>query len=201
MKLFYKPGACSMASHIALLEIGQAFDIEAVDTVAARTASGQDFLKIAPKGYVPALELGTGEILTEGPAILQFLADSSDTANLAPKPGTMARARMLEMLTFTSSELHKAFGPLFRDSSSTEENAKARQAVAQKFDTVEKEFEDGRPYVSGEQFSIADAYLFVVANWANFTDIDLTRWPKLSEFVARIAERPSVKDAFQREGF
>ncbi|MCP4208926.1 MAG: glutathione transferase GstA [Shimia sp.] len=201
MKLFYKPGACSMASHIALLEIGQAFDIEAVDTVAARTASGQDFLKINPKGYVPALELGTGEILTEGPAILQFLADSSDTANLAPKPGTMARARMLEMLTFTSSELHKAFGPLFRDSSSTEENAKARQAVAQKFDTVEKEFEDGRPYVSGEQFSIADAYLFVVANWANFTDIDLTRWPKLSEFVARIAERPSVKDAFQREGF
>lgn len=201
MKLFYKPGACSMASHIALLEIGQAFDIEAVDTVAARTASGQDFLKINPKGYVPALELGTGEILTEGPAILQFLADSSDTANLAPKPGTMARARMLEMLTFTSSELHKAFGPLSRDSSSTEENAKARQAVAQKFDTVEKEFEDGRPYVSGEQFSIADAYLFVVANWANFTDIDLTRWPKLSEFVARIAERPSVKDAFQREGF
>lgn len=201
MKLFYKPGACSMASHIALLEIGQAFDIEAVDTVAARTASGQDFLKINPKGYVPALELGTGEILTEGPAILQFLADSSDTANLAPKPGTMARARMLEMLTFTSSELHKAFGPLFRDSSSPEENAKARQAVAQKFDTVEKEFEDGRPYVSGEQFSIADAYLFVVANWANFTDIDLTRWPKLSEFVARIAERPSVKDAFQREGF
>ena len=201
MKLFYKPGACSMASHIALLEIGQAFDIEAVDTVAARTASGQDFLKINPKGYVPALELGTGEILTEGPAILQFLADSSDTANLAPKPGTMARARMLEMLTFTSSELHKAFGPLFRDSSSTEENAKARQAVAQKFDTVEKEFEDGRPFVSGEQFSIADAYLFVVANWANFTDIDLTRWPKLSEFVARIAERPSVKDAFQREGF
>lgn len=175
MKLFYKPGACSMASHIALLEIGQAFDIEAVDTVAARTASGQDFLKINPKGYVPALELGTGEILTEGPAILQFLADSSDTANLAPKPGTMARARMLEMLTFTSSELHKAFGPLFRDSSSTEENAKARQAVAQKFDTVEKEFEDGRPYLSGEQFSIADAYLFVVANWANFTDIDLTR--------------------------
>jgi len=201
MKLFYKPGACSMASHIALLEIGQAFDIEAVDTVAARTASGQDFLKINPKGYVPALELGTGEILTEGPAILQFLADSSDTANLAPKPGTMARARMLEMLTFTSSELHKAFGPLFRDSSSPEENAKARQAVAQKFDTVEKEFEDGRPFVSGEQFSIADAYLFVVANWANFTDIDLTRWPKLSEFVARIAERPSVKDAFQREGF
>lgn len=201
MKLFYKPGACSMASHIALLEIGQAFDIEAVDTVAARTASWQDFLKINPKGYVPALELGTGEIFTEGPAILQFLADSSDTANLAPKPGTMARARMLEMLTFTSSELHKAFGPLFRDSSSPEENAKARQAVAQKFDTVEKEFEDGRPFVSGEQFSIADAYLFVVANWANFTDIDLTRWPKLSEFVARIAERPSVKDAFQREGF
>lgn len=201
MKLFYKPGACSMASHIALLEIGQAFDIEAVDTIEGRTASDEDFLQINPKGYVPVLELGEGEILTEGPAILQFLADRNQAANLAPKPGTMARARMMEMLTFTSSELHKAFGPLFRDASSPEEKAKARQAVAQKFDTVEKELKDGRLYVAGEQFSIADAYLFVVANWANFTDIDLARWPKLSDFVARIADRPTVKAAFQREGF
>lgn len=201
MKLFYKPGACSMASHIALLEIGQAFDMEAVDTAKGRTASGADFLQINPKGYVPALELETGEILTEGPAILQFLADRNDPANLAPKPGTMARARMLEMLTFTSSELHKAFGPLFRDGSSLEERAQARQAVAQKFDTVEKELKDGRLYVAGEQFSIADAYLFVVANWANFTEIDLARWPTLSKFVARIADRPTVKAAFQREGF
>lgn len=200
MKLYYKPGACSLASHIALIETGQEFEIEAVDTGAGRTATGRDYLKINPKGYVPALELDDGEVLTEGPAILQFLADGDSSAQLAPEPGTRERARMLEQLTFTSSELHKAFGPLFREGSSEEDRQKARSAVGTKLDTVETLLSDGRGFLAGGRFSIADAYLFVVANWANFTEIDLSRWPNVAGFVKRIAQRPAVLQAMSREG-
>ncbi len=200
MKLYYKPGACSLASHIALIETGQEFEIEAVDTGAGRTATGRDYLKINPKGYVPALELDDGEVLTEGPAILQFLADEDSSAQLAPEPGTRERARMLEQLTFTSSELHKAFGPLFREGSSEEDRQKARSAVGTKLDTVETLLSDGRAFLAGGRFSIADAYLFVVANWANFTEIDLSRWPNVAGFAKRIAQRPAVLQAMSREG-
>lgn len=198
MKLFYKPGACSLASHIVLHEIGGPFDIEPVDTVAGRTASGNDYRQINPKGYVPALQLDDGQILTEGPAILQYLADGAPKAALAPTVGTVARARMLEQLTFVSSELHKAFGPLFRDGSSEAEKSAAREAVARKFDHVEAAF--ANDHTSEETFTIADAYLFVVANWANFTGIDLAKWPRLSAFVARIAARPTTQAAMRVEG-
>lgn len=200
MKLYYKPGACSLASHIALVEIGAPFEIVAVDTAAGRTESGDDYLQINPKGYVPALQLDDDSVLTEGPAILQFLADGHPSASLVPAVGTMDRARMLEQLTFVSSELHKAFGPLFQDTSTEAEQAKARATVGGKFDTVEKLFADGRQTLVDGQFTIADAYLFVVANWANFTGIDLARWPQLAGFVARVAQRPAVQKALSTEG-
>jgi glutathione S-transferase len=200
MKLFYKPGACSLASHIALNEINAPFELVAVDTVAGLTNGGGDYLKINPKGYVPALQLDDDNILTEGPAILQFLADEHPSAHLIPAIGTMDRTRMLEQLTFVSSELHKAFGPLFQDTSSEAEQAKAREAVGRKFDIVETVLSDGRQTLVDGQFTIADAYLFVVANWANFTGIDLLQWPQLAGFVARVAQRPAVQKALSAEG-
>ncbi len=200
MKLFYKAGACSLASHIALREIGTAFEIEAVDTATQRTESGADYTLINRKGYVPTLQLDDGELLTEGPAILQHLADSNPDANLAPAVGTRQRARMLEQLTFVSSELHKAFGALFRDGASEEQKALAREAVGQKFEHLEELLSDGRDTLVPGQFTIADAYLFVVANWANFTGIDLKSWPGLNAFVARIAARPAVQRALHAEG-
>ncbi|KPM16584.1 glutathione S-transferase [Citromicrobium sp. JL31] len=200
MKLFYKPGACSLASHLILHEIGRSFEIELVDTVSGQTANGNDYRKINPKGYVPALQLDDGQVLTEGPAILQYLADGATTAELAPKIGTFARARMLEQLTFVSSELHKAFGPLFRDDSTEPEKSAAREAVAKKFDHVEASLADGEKHQMEESFTIADAYLFVVANWANFTGIDLARWPRLSAFVSRVFDRPAAQAAMRAEG-
>ncbi len=200
MKLYYKPGACSLASHIVLREIGAEFAIEAVDTDAGRTETGADYSAINKKGYVPALRMDDGEILTEGPAILQYLADSTPEAKLTPKVGTSERARMMELLTFVSSELHKAFGPLFRSDASDAQQADARTLVAKKFDVVEDHLADGRATVVPGQFTIADAYLFVVANWANFTGIDLSNWTRLHAYVANIGQRPSVQAALKSEG-
>ncbi|WP_282052914.1 glutathione transferase GstA [Phaeobacter inhibens] len=200
MKLYYKPGACPLASHIALQETGRLFEIEAVDTAAGRTEGGADYLAINPKGYVPALRLEDGSILTEGPAILQYIADSHPEAGLAPAAGTFARARMQEQLNWIGTELHKAFGPLFREGTSEAGQDEARVAVAGKFDLIETQLEDGREWLVADQFSVADAYLFVVSNWANFTGIDLARWPYLAAFVSRTAARPSAQAAMRAEG-
>ena len=200
MKLFYKPGACSMASHIVLHEIGDRFDIETVDTSANRTATGIDYGTINSKAYVPALQFDDGTTLTEGPAILQHLADSAPDTGLLPAPGSMARARVLEVLTFVSSELHKAFAPLFNAAATDAEKADARTAVGTKFDYVETLLGDKRDTVLSGQFTIADAYLFVVSNWANGTGIDLARWPNLAAFVDRVAQRPATRAALQAEG-
>ncbi|AFO88635.1 glutathione S-transferase [Phaeobacter inhibens] len=200
MKLYYKPGACPLASHIALQETGRPFEIEAVDTAAGRTEGGADYLAINPKGYVPALRLEDGSILTEGPAILQYIADSHSEAGLAPAAGTFARARMQEQLNWIGTELHKAFGPLFREGTSEAGQDEARVAVAGKFDLIETQLEDGREWLVADQFSVADAYLFVVSNWANFTGIDLARWPYLAAFVSRTAARQSAQAAMRAEG-
>lgn len=200
MKLYYKPGACPLASHIALYETGRPFEIEAVDTAAGRTESGADYLGINPKGYVPALALDEGDVLTEGAAVLQYIADSSPEAGLAPAAGTLARARVQEHLNWIGTELHKAFGPLFRDGTSEAGKEDARTAVAQKFDLIEAQLDDGREWLVAGQFSVADAYLFVVSNWANFTGIDMARWPNLATFVARVASRPSAQAAMRAEG-
>ncbi|NVO58548.1 glutathione transferase GstA [Rhodobacteraceae bacterium B1Z28] len=200
MKLYYKPGACPLASHIALHETGRPFEIEAVDTAAGQTESGADYHTINPKGYVPALGLDDGSVLTEGAAVFQFIADSNPEAGLAPVAGTLARARMQEQLNWIGTELHKAFGPLFRDGTSEADKDATRTAVAGKFDLIEVQLQDGREWLVSNQFSVADAYLFVVANWANFTGIDLSRWPRLAAFVSRSAARPSAQAAMRAEG-
>ena len=200
MKLYYKPGACSLATHIVLHEAGETFDIEEVDTEAGRTKSGGDFIAINPKGYVPALELASGEVLSEGAAILQYIADQHPESDLAPKAGTIARARLQEYLNYTASELHKAFGPFFSSTAGEADKQAAGKAVAQKFDYLNDLLSDGRTYLLGSGFSVADAYLFVVANWSNFTGIDLKSWPHVSAFVERVAARPAAQAALKAEG-
>ncbi len=200
MKLYYKPGACSLASHIALYETGAVFQIEAVDTDRGRTATGADFRSMNPNGYVPALQLAEGEILTEGAAVLQWISDQHPGAGLAPNAGTLDRARLQEALNWISSELHKAFGPLFRASARDEDRATARNNVAAKLNRAEAMLADGRDWLVAGRFSVADASLFAVANWANFTGIDLARWPALVAHVARVAARPSTQKAMKAEG-
>jgi len=199
MKLYFKPGACSLASHIILNEIGVIHEIEHVDTDKKLTISGQDFLKINPKGYVPALELDNGEVLTEGASVLQYLSEI-DHSFYSPKSGTIEKARLQEYLNFTSSELHKAFGPFFNAKANDEDKEAAKKQVAHKLDYIETVLADGRNYLLGENFSVADAYLFVVSNWSNFVSIDLESWPKLKAFIDRVSTRPAVQAAMRAEG-
>ncbi len=200
MRLFYKPGACSLASHIVLHELGVPFEIERVDTKQGRTETGRNFREISPNGYVPALELDAGDILTEGAAILQHLADQHPEKRLAPPAGTLPRTRVQEYLNYTASELHKAFGPLFSDAATDEDKADARANVSRKLDHVETLLGDGRDYLVDERFSVADAYLFVVCNWANVVGIDLATWPNVQAYVQRVAARPAAQAAMKAEG-
>jgi glutathione S-transferase len=200
MKLFYKPGACSLASHIVLHEVGVTFNLEEVDTDAGKTKSGQDYKKINPKGYVPALEINPGEVITEGASILQYIADQHPQSALAPKVGTIARARLHEYLNYTASELHKAFGPFFSSTATKEDKQKAGVNAAKGFDYLNDLLGDGRTYLLGDNFSIADVYLFVVSNWSNFVGIDLKKWPNLASFVERVASRPAAQKAMKAEG-
>lgn len=201
MNLYYKPGACSLAAHIALREAGVAFELEQVDTAAQKTASGADFTAINPKGYVPALRLDDGQVLTEGAAVLQFIADRAPESGLAPKPGTLERTRVQEHLNYVASELHKAFSPLFSDTPLADAARKSAEAVvARRLDYIDRLLSDGRSYLLGDTYSVADAYLFVVANWAKPTGIGLDRWPHVAAFTARVAERAPVRDALRAEG-
>lgn len=201
MKLYYKPGACSLASHIVLHEIGAEFEIERVDTDAQRTESGAEFGGINPNGYVPVLDLDNGERLSEGAAILQHLADANPEAGLAPKAGTLERTRLIEYLNFTASELHKAFSPFF---SSTPPEGEARAAaeakLAKRLDHLERLLSDGRDYLVGGRFSVADSYAFVVSSWAKPVGIGLERWPNVAAFVERVGQRPAVARAMRAEG-
>lgn len=196
MKLYFKPGACSLASHIVLRELGVDFTLENVDTQTQRTESGIDYKTINPKGYVPTLDTGTA-VLTEGAAILQYLAESSA---LIPEAGTLERARLQEHLNYIASELHKAFGPFFKASATDEQRAQAREAVARHFDYLESLLADGRAYLVGDVFTVADAYLFVVCSWAGVAGIDLKDWASLKALSDRVESRPSVKTAMQAEG-
>jgi len=200
MKLYYKPGTCSLASHIVLREIGKIFELESVDTDAKTTETGADFSKINPKGYVPALRLGSGEVLTESPAILQYIADQNPDADLAPKPGTLERARLQEHLNYISAELHKAFVPFFSPHASDDEKRVAKANVELKMDHFESIFSDGREYLLGNKFSVSDAYLFVVSSWTKFTGIGMDKWPNIAAFSTRIAGRENVKNAMHTEG-
>ncbi|MEP3247547.1 MAG: glutathione transferase GstA [Sneathiella sp.] len=201
MKLYYKPGACSLASHIALNEIGASFTLDKVDTDAKTTEDGGDFLRVNPDGYVPALELASGDIVTEGAAILQYLADQNPESALAPASGTLERARVQQHLNYVASELHKAFGPFFSGKElSAEQRAAAEENVSKKLSHFEAVLNDGRDYLLGETFTVADSYLFVVTNWTNFVGLDLSPWPKLQAFLGRVAARPAVQTALKSEG-
>lgn len=200
MKLYYAPGACSMAAHIALNEAGETFAIEKVDLAAGKTENGADFRRINPKGYVPTLELDNGEILTEGPAILQYIADRNPDSRLAPKAGSFERVRLQEHLNFISTEIHKSFGPLFNKSASDELKALARERAALRLSHADQLLSDGRRYLLGEDFTVADAYLFTVARWTIPTGVGLDRLPNLQAYVKRVSERPAVQKTLAAEG-
>jgi glutathione S-transferase len=200
MKLFYTPGACSLSTHIVLRELDLPFTLEAVDLKTKRTATGADFTAINPKGYVPALRLEDGEVLTEGAAIVQHLVDKHAPGTLAPAPGTVERARVNGHLNFLSAELHKACGPLFNPAITAEARAAAVANCDRKLDLVEKMFADGRPYISGSEFTVADPYLFVILSWIPAFGIDLAGWPLLDAFARRLAARGTVRAAMAAEG-
>jgi len=200
MKLYYAPGACSLSPHIVLRETASAFDLERVDTATKRTDSGEDYTRVNPMGYVPALKLDGGDVLTEGAAIVQYLADTRTEYGLAPAPGTVDRAHLQTHLNFVGSELHKAFGPFFDGQADEARKTAARTGVARRFDHVEALLADGRDYLMGAAFSVADAYLFTVASWAVPTGIGLDGWPRLAAYVARVRARPAVQAALAAEG-
>ncbi len=194
MKLYYSPGACSLASRIVLLELGLPFEAVAVSLHRKVTRDGADFLSINPKGYVPVLELDSGEVLTEGPAILQYLADQRPAAGLAPPCGSLARSRLHEWLGFINSEIHKPFGPALHAEEPESARAAARQLIALRFDYTERALE-GREHLLGAGFTVADAYLYTVLRWTTAAGIDLARWPGLAGYRERIGARPAVAAA------
>lgn len=201
MKLYFLPGACSLASHIALREAGSVFEIDKIDKKTRTTSGGADFLAINPKGYVPALQLDDGEVLTEGAAVLQYIADRNPHAKLAPEAGTLERTRLQEHLNYIGSELHKAFSPFFSPNPlEGEARAAAEANVGRKFAYIESILSDGREYLVGETFSVADAYLFVVASWTRPCRIDLSPWPGIEAFVQRVAARDATREAMKAEG-
>jgi glutathione S-transferase len=199
MKLYFAPGACSLSPHIVLLEAGMTFDIEKVALANKQTASGADYTKINPKGYVPALQLDNGEVLTEGPAIVQFIADKVPEKKLAPANGTMERYRLVEWLNFVSTELHKGFSPLFKPGTPEETKQAARELLAKRLGFVAEKLQDSQ-YLTGNQFTVADAYLFTVLNWAGHVKLDLSPWPVLQAYQKRVAARPAVHAAMVAEG-
>jgi glutathione S-transferase len=199
MKLYYMPSACSLSPHIVANELGLPIELVKVDSTTKRTEHGEDFLAINPKGYVPALELDDGSVLTEGPAIVQYLADLKPDAQLAPTNGSMARYRLQEMLGFINSELHKSYTPLFNPASSDAVRTERLAYLHRRYGLIEAAL--GRtPFLLGEQFTVTDAYLFVVTEWSKFVKFDLSPFPNLMAFQARIAARPAVQAAMRREG-
>ncbi|WGL15407.1 glutathione transferase GstA [Microbulbifer bruguierae] len=197
MKLYYAPGACSLSPHIVACEAGIDLELCRVNLKTKETETGGDYTEINPKGYVPALQLEGGEVLTEGPAIVQFLAEQMPTAKLAPEYGTLAHYRVLEWLNFISTEIHKSFVPLFWDGSG-DEKEKARKQVSRCFQFVEDRM--ASDYLTGDDFCIADAYLFTVYSWCDNAGVDTGGWPKLKAFAERMAARPGVQKAMQDEG-
>jgi glutathione S-transferase len=199
MKLYFSPGACSLAPHIVLHEAGLAFQAAKTNTRERSTSDGSDFLRVNPKGYVPALLLDNGESLTECPAILQYLADLRPESGLLPPARSMDYYRVLEWVAFVATELHKGFGPIFRPGTPDDLKASTRERVAGRLDHSSRQL-DGRDFAVGTQFTIADAYLYVVLGWMKPAGLDRERWPVLRDYHARIGARPAVKAARQAEG-
>jgi glutathione S-transferase len=199
MKLYYSPGACSLSPHIALLEAGLPHDLVKVDLRAKKLENGDDFLKVNPKGQVPALALDSGELITEGPVIVQMIADQAAGKNLAPAHGSSERYKLLEWLNFITAELHKNFGPMFSPVLADEAKAFFKDRVMAKFRYIDSQMA-GRDYLMGSQFTVADGYLFTMLSWADRMKFDLSAMPHLAAYKARVAARPKVQEALAREG-
>lgn len=200
MKLYYTPGACSLASHIALNEAGLAVELVKVDLRDGRkTSNGVDFLTVNPKGYVPALVLDDGSVLTEGVAILSYVADKAPAGALAPANGTMERYRLLEWLGFIATEVHKGFNPLWNPSTPETVRTAAVDRLMGRLTWIDGQLKE-RPFLTGGTFTIADAYLFTVVNWANFLKLDISGFAGLGAFMGRVAARPAVQKALKAEG-
>jgi glutathione S-transferase len=196
MKLYWSPGACSLSPHIALRESGLEFELEKVDLKAKRTENGADYWPINAKGSVPALELDEGGVLTEGPAIVQYIADQAPDKKLAPVAGTLQRYRLMEMLNYITSELHKGFSPLFNKSMPEEAQKIFREQLEKKFTFINNALE-GRDYLLGG-FSVADGYLFTVCRWARAFKFEFG--PNLADHFKRMMQRPAVRAALEAEG-
>jgi len=199
MKLYYSPGACSLSPHIVLREAGASFDLERVDLKTKRTQAGGDYLAINPKGQVPTLLLDDGEVLTEGPAIVQYIADRNPKAGLAPAAGTMPRYHLIEWLNYITSELHKSFGALFQPTTPDAYKTIVKEGLEKKFAYLEGRLAK-QEYLLGDGFNVADAYLFTVLNWTHFLKIDISGHPELKAYLARIGARPKVREALKAEG-
>ena len=199
MKLYYAPGACSLSPHIVLRETGAKFDLSKVDFVTRKTAEGEDYNTVNPKGKVPALRLDDGEVLTEGAAIVQYIADKQGATQLAPAAGTKERVRLQEWLNFTASELHKGFSPLFNSKTPEDYRTIVNENLSNKFAYLDKVLA-GRDYLMGKTFTVADAYLFTILNWRHPLKIDISAYKNLQAYADRVGARPKVKEAMQAEG-
>ncbi|HSY97401.1 MAG TPA: glutathione transferase GstA [Steroidobacteraceae bacterium] len=199
MKLYYATGTCSLSPHIVLLEAGLPYTLEKIDFATKKTSTGIDYFTINSKGAVPALQLDDGEVLTEGPAIVQYLADQKPDTGLAPRAGTFERYRLMEILNYITSEVHKGFSPLFNPKISADWRASAQANLEKKFDWLSGFLKD-KTFLMGNAFTVADAYLFTVLSWTRPVKIDLERWPVLKAYQSRIAPRPTVQRALKESG-
>jgi len=199
MKLYYAPGACSLSPHIALREAGLDFELKKVDLKGRQIEGGGDYTQVNGKGYVPALQLDDGQVLTEGPVIVQYIADQKSDARLAPPAGSIERYRLQEWLNFITAEIHKQFSPLFKADTVPQWKQAAMDKLSERFGWLAKQLE-GKSYLMGNQFSVADGYLFTVLSWSPRVGIDLAKWPALAQYQARVAERPHVREAMKAEG-
>ena len=199
MKLYYSPGACSLSPHIVLLEAGLPFTLEKVDLKTKKTEKGTDFLTINSKGGVPALQLDNGQVLTEGPAVVQYLADLKPETGLAPPPGSFERYRLMELLNYITSELHKSFGALFNPGISADWKAATLANLDKKFQWLTI-YLGNKTYLLGDAFTVADAYLFTVLSWSSHFGIDLAKYHVLTAYLARVGHRPKVQEALKAEG-
>ena len=198
-KLYYSPGACSLSPHIVLREAGLPFSLVLASTKTKKLADGSDYLAINSKGYVPLLELDDGQRLSEGPAIVQYIADQAPATGLAPAAGTMARYRLMEWLNFITSELHKGFSPLFTPGMPDEAKAMAQKKLGERLAWVDGQLA-GKDYLMGDTFTVADAYLFTVAGWGKYVGVDIGGLQNLAAYMGRVAARPAVHDALKAEG-
>jgi glutathione S-transferase len=198
MKLYYSPGACSLSPHIVACEAGLPIELVKVDLESKRTETGEDFRQINPNGYVPVLILDDGTKLSEGPAIVQYLADLAPEKKLVPPAGTFERYQLQQWLNFISTEIHKSFSPLFNPVAPEAAKQLAISLLMMRLETVAERL-SAQPFLLGENFSVADAYLFVTLNWGQYVNVDISRWPALARYADKISERPAVQKAMKEE--